>query len=357
MTVAVFDAGFDESRADVIGRLVGSYDCNTGETGQVYNEEHYHGIQCATIIGASHNNTNYAGIAPEVNMANISMSFEQPLETSAIANGFNWALNNDVSVINCSWQLSGSRRSNLISSAITSFLTEGNQGRGGIICFATGNDYSGNFSMPYPASDFDDLIVVGASTNYGMVAYFSMTGPTLDLIAPGYRLPWWDGSGNDAEGTSYASPIVAGTAALMLSENQTLTRSQIESIINNTTTTRHSSWRDYYGHGLVNTYRAVKAAKKDYIIESEPQGLYHGVDAYSRNCTFEINDLPRNALVTWRTASNTATIAVINPIPNVRISLSYPPSNNIIDDTITATIRYAGITVTKSKNIKIVPYL
>jgi len=158
---------------------------------------------------------------------------------------------------------------------------------------------SGNESAPtvdYPAA-YPGVISVGASalndrsapqqysTASEYVASYSNTGPGLTLVAPGGDpsstadddpLHWilsidsLTAIGENActgeteancllyfAGTSEAVPQVAGTAALMLSQNGTLTPSQIASILQATSDNINDA---HQGHGRLNAYRAVAAA-------------------------------------------------------------------------------------------------
>ena len=103
---------------------------------------------------------------------------------------------------------------------------------------AAGN--SSQDACNYSPSSVTSAIVVAASNNKDTRATFSNHGPCVDLYAPGVDVwsAWFDGDGNIVriDGTSQASPHVAGAAALYLSTNTAATPAQVQSyIVNNAT--------------------------------------------------------------------------------------------------------------------------
>ncbi|KKK74032.1 hypothetical protein LCGC14_2887830, partial [marine sediment metagenome] len=103
------------------------------------------------------------------------------------------------------------------------------------------------------------------------LACFSSRGPTLDgrtkpdIAAPGVLVKAAaGGTTNDytnKSGTSMASPFVAGTAALMVQADPTLTPSQVKSIITSTAVDWGPSGKDIdYGAGRLDAYEAIRTA-------------------------------------------------------------------------------------------------
>ncbi|MDP4176185.1 MAG: S8 family serine peptidase [Bacteroidota bacterium] len=139
--------------------------------------------------------------------------------------------------------------------------------RGVLVINSAGNE--GNNSWHYiiaPADGFN-VIAVGAVSSNNSVAQFSSKGPTYDgrikpdVCAMGVGVYGAQahskiayGSGN---GTSYSTPIVGGTAALLLSAYPYLTNTQMRSIL--LESSGSSSSPDINrGYGLVSAPRAIE---------------------------------------------------------------------------------------------------
>jgi thermitase len=107
------------------------------------------------------------------------------------------------------------------------------------------------------------VIAVSATDSYDVVTTFSNYGSNISLSAPGSGI-WTtnrDGTYSSWSGTSFASPIAAGTAALLVTLNPGLTNAAILDLLKNNSDDLGSAGYDiYYGYGRVNPYRALLAA-------------------------------------------------------------------------------------------------
>lgn len=136
--------------------------------------------------------------------------------------------------------------------------------KGVVVITSAGNE--GNNSWLYvtaPADGFD-VIAVGAVSSNGQIASFSSRGPTRDgrikpeVVAMGvscYMAYPYSGYGY-GNGTSFAAPLVAGTAALMLSAHPQLTPKQVRQALIQTAD-RVAGPDNNYGFGLIDAYEAV----------------------------------------------------------------------------------------------------
>jgi serine protease len=146
--------------------------------------------------------------------------------------------------------------------------------RGTVVIVAAGNS-NANASGFSPAN-CTGVITVAAVNRSGGRAYYSNFGSIVDVAAPGgdTRTSSANGvastlnsgtttPGSDAyayyQGTSMATPHVAGVAALMFSVKPSLTPAQVESILKSTTRAFPATCSQC-GTGIVNAAAAVAAA-------------------------------------------------------------------------------------------------
>lgn len=146
-------------------------------------------------------------------------------------------------------------------------------------------------SVDNPGSS-DQVFTVGASDNQGGLADFSRRGPSPypnatfkpDIVAPGVQIrsavP--GNAYTSFNGTSMAAPHVAGTAALMLEANPSLSLSELEDLLRKTAIPRTDSDYDTspnqgYGYGSVDAYQAVQAALHAAGKEGTPSADYRAV--------------------------------------------------------------------------------
>lgn len=131
-----------------------------------------------------------------------------------------------------------------------------------IVVAACGNDSTDtNYLFPFPASR-SNCIAVAALDSFNILADFSNYGEKVNVCAPGTQIystyldslfAWWDG-------TSFAAPFVAGTAALLISADSAITAEQIDSIVARTSTNVDSlnpGLEGELGAGLINPLAAL----------------------------------------------------------------------------------------------------
>jgi serine protease len=242
------DGNGRDSDASDPGDAVAAGECGGGQPVQAQGSS-WHGTHVAgTIAAVTNNSSGVAGVAFGAKIVPVRALGKCGGFTSDIADGIVWASGGTVSgvpananpakVINMSLGGGGScdtTTQNAINSA---------RSRGTVVVVASGNSNqnASNFS---PAS-CAGVISVAATNRSGGKAYYSNFGSVVDIAAPGgdVRSSGSNGvlstlnSGSGApgadnyafyQGTSMASPHVAGVAALMLSKNSALTPDDVES--------------------------------------------------------------------------------------------------------------------------------
>ena len=291
--VAIIDSGFELTHPDLKNNFLGGYDCTDGRDGAKKGAYKItadsHGTQCAGMIGAENNNIGIIGIAPDCRMIPIrsrysvkEVSADGAEEIKSVGSStytikaFRTAYQNGADVISNSWSLHGVTESTIYDAVINEAITYGRNGLGCVVVFSTGNQSAS--AINYPANH-RGTIAVGATTKYGKRAYFSNYGDYLDVVAPGMDvyttqiIPF--NSYTITSGTSFACPLVAGTAALILSLAPQLHWEDICAIIKRTayklptynfyTQTDYGFWNREVGYGLIDAFAAVKETQKRYI--------------------------------------------------------------------------------------------
>lgn len=233
----------------------------------------WHGTHVAgTVAAITNNGKGVAGTAPLAKIVPVRVLGRGGGATSDIADAVIWASGGTVSgvpananpaeAINLSLGGSGScgtTMQNAINGAVS---------RGTTVVIAAGNS-NANTSNFTPAN-CNNVIAVASTTSTGARSSFSNYGALIDIAAPGSGIYSTLNSGSTTpgsesyasyDGTSMATPHVAGVVALMQSVAPTpLTPAQVESIIKSTATPFPSTPSQSIGPGILNAYAAVQAA-------------------------------------------------------------------------------------------------
>lgn len=213
VTVAVIDSGICPGHIELQGRILPGWDFVAGD--DVPRDPNGHGCAVAGVIAANHNSAGIVGIAPNSMIMPVRVLDETGSGSySNVAAGLVWAADNGAQIANLS--LGGPSPSTVLQLAV-----EYAQARGVLVVAAAGNE--GTNTVLYPAA-YPGVIAVGAVNENGQPASFSNRGTParpLDIWAPGVDILTLHTGGGYmfVDGTSLASPYVAGAFALEMAFN------------------------------------------------------------------------------------------------------------------------------------------
>src|SRR4051794_1308765 len=243
--VAVVDTGVDASASDLAGQLAGNPDeipdNGIDDDGNGFvddtqgwdfveedndpDDQHGHGTHVTgTIAAAADNGIGVAGVAPGAKVMPLRALDERGRGSdSTIAEAFDYAGDMGARIVNAS--LGGAGSSKTLTDAMAAHPNT-------LYVVAAGNDNVNTDLIAYApcTSPAPNVICVGASTNRDARAYFSNYGKTtVDVFAPGVSImSTWPGGYASLQGTSMASPHVAGEAALALAADPAATTAQLK---------------------------------------------------------------------------------------------------------------------------------
>jgi subtilisin family serine protease len=220
-----------DNESDINDRYYGNPDVMAGTP--------FHGTHVAGIIGAIRNNSKgMDGIADNVRIMMIRAVPDGDEHDKDIALAIRYAVDNGAKVVNMSFGKDFSPQKKWVDDAVK-YAEE----KGVLLVHAAGNDSKNvdtadnfpNAMLKANATKASNWITVGASGDPkagGLTASFSnYRKDQVDVFAPGVKIYSTIPGGNtygNAQGTSMASPVVAGTAALLLEYFPYLTPKQIK---------------------------------------------------------------------------------------------------------------------------------
>lgn len=288
ITIALLDTGFNLSHTSLRGvKVLAEYDFinNDNVTLDQYPADDIgqddHGTEVLSIIAGNDPN-NFIGIAHSANyllaktekVSEDGIMFEKEIEEDWWVAGIEWAEENGADIVSSSlgysnwYSYSDMNGRTAKTTIIANIAVE----KGIAVVVSAGNEGKSNDS-PYisaPADGFD-VVAVGAVDEFGDLADFSSIGPTYDgrikpdLVAMGSGTYVADPSNNNtyrkANGTSMATPIVAGTIALLKQSLPEIPRNTLLVKLLKYTASRALNPDNQYGWGLINAEAAYRYAK------------------------------------------------------------------------------------------------
>jgi subtilisin family serine protease len=284
IVIAIIDEGVDTRHEDLRAAIYPkSYDAIDDDSFQEPLPDDGHGTCCAGLAAGIHNNSvGMKGIGGGCSIMAVRIACSMPgrvwTTNEQIVRGIDFAWKNGADVLSNSW--GGGIPNDAVIDAFQRAKTYGRKGKGCVIVVAAGNDSS---PVSFPATlpgvlgvsatnEFDEFKTKWSRDGEG---WGSNYGPEIDIAAPGVHNLTTDITGPAGyspgnyyalfNGTSSATPIVAGAAGLVLSSNGDLTGEEVHQILKSTADkvglVQYSEGRnDHFGYGRLNVLKAVEAA-------------------------------------------------------------------------------------------------
>jgi Subtilase family len=287
--VAVIDSGVDGGVNDLTGNVEAGPNFSGVHTPPTNPNWGKHGTWMASLI-AGHGNgpddgSGIIGTAPESKVLSIRVITDSSDPNNAayerepaakgqreLAEAITYAVTHHAQVISMS--LGYSQQSRPVQAALQDAY-EHNV----VVVASAGNSGDGKASAPYSfPANYPGVLGVAAVNSAGQVASFSSNNLSVQVAAPGYKVPA-EGRANQywvVSGTSPACALTAGVVALIKAAYPHLTDSQVISAITSSTTrsTRPPGGYDnQVGFGVVDAYAALTAARKLSRAAPAPAGM------------------------------------------------------------------------------------
>ncbi len=248
VVVAIVDTGIQLDHPDLSGKIVPGANFVSGETS--VDDANGHGTHVAGTVGAiTHNGIGVAGTCPNCKLMPVRvLGANGSGSTTTVAAGIKYAVDHGAKVINVS--LGGPSDSDMILKSQIDYAWS----KGAFLACAAGND--GDASFRYPAY-YDNCLAVGAVDRNDAHAIYSQYGSWVDIAAPGSGIysTWIKGSYESVNGTSMATPHVAGVAGILA--GQGLTNQQIRDRIESSADAIPGTGT-WWSNGRLNLFAAVR---------------------------------------------------------------------------------------------------
>ncbi|MHA1994761.1 MAG: S8 family serine peptidase [Candidatus Hodarchaeales archaeon] len=215
-----------------------------------------HGTFIAGLIAADDDNDIFVGAAPNIKIMSLrflrhDLSFLVS-DWSKLVDAILYAVEQGAKIINLSLQANGIPPNEVYEAIRNAYQA------GVIIVGVTGN-YENHVTYP---GNYSEVIAVSATTSTQDIADFSAYGAQNEICAPGhevYSITGYETTVVLGSGTSYATPLVSGSIALMLSLNPSLTNEEIRMILHESANDLGDEGKDHiYGYGLLNITSALE---------------------------------------------------------------------------------------------------
>lgn len=226
-----------------------------------------HGTAVTSIIAAQPSTrSDFVGVAPDATIIAFKQADSEQLNSGSvgIAEAIDAAVDAGAQVVNVS--VTSTAPSPDLEAAVAHART-----KDVLIVAAAGNEGQQQNLPAYPAAfstKYDNVVAVSASSEDDSIAKFAETGSYVTVAAPGVKVPVSDGltGYTVVDGTSFSTPYVTGTAALVRAAFPKMSAAQVRDRIIVTADAPPRSVPDpKYGYGIINPFLAVTTVGPDTV--------------------------------------------------------------------------------------------
>jgi thermitase len=256
VTVAVLDTGIDAEHRDLMGKVSAATNFTNDSAPDIL---HGHGTHIAGLIAATAEDGGIAGLSPDCRLLDVKVAGNNgTTDARKLAEGIIWAVDHGAQVLNISIVINKPY-------PLLEYAADYAWRKGCLIVAAAGNGFS---SEPvYPAA-YPHVIAVGATDRGDIPARWSNRGEWVSVFAPGVDIvSTLPGNRSGAKsGTSYATALVSGEAALLFAET---TDANADGQVNNEVSDIILDRCDELENGSIQRINVFKAASA--LLATQPQ--------------------------------------------------------------------------------------
>lgn len=258
VTVAVIDSGVDATHPDLVGQVLPGVDFVDGSTDGRKDVVGHGTAVAAFIAGRGDDQTGVVGLAYRAKILPIRVLDPRNEYDSAatIAKAVRWAVDHGAQVINLS--LGSADTAKVLSDALDYAFR-----RDVVVVACDGNLSNDRGAQVWHPAREPGVIAVSGVVNTGAFWSGSLQGPQTVLAAPATQLiaAGLDHGYSQVQGTSFATPMVSATAALIRSRYPTLSAANVVNRLIETADDEGPLGRDNkYGYGIVDPLAALTAS-------------------------------------------------------------------------------------------------
>jgi hypothetical protein len=338
--LTVIDTGVDLTHPEFAGRP-NTTALNSQST---FGQSEEHGTAVASVAAAPVNAIGLAGVNPGAALQVWDASpTGNGITAGDVVQGLQAAITSGAGVVNLS--LGSTSKNTLLDSMIEVTFANGI-----LVVAAAGNSKQEGSPLEYPAS-LPHVITAGATQDANNTpAFFSSGSQFVDLAAPGYNIPVAVPTTFVAQGyavfagTSFASPLVAGSAAWVWTARPTLDVTQLFSVMRLSAIDISSPGFDpFTGFGLLSIPRALTVAPLP-IDPQEPNedvtylkksGLLHRASPVLRkgsiSARLERSEDPRDVYRVWIPGKRTGVITLKPSGGDVDLAMWGPSTASVLE--------------------------